>query len=175
VGRLEGGTVFTTQWIDPEYGLSQRGDTLSVTGQCHVVPTQTFTPAKMMAFRATMMAVGWSHQVAKDLKGLIRTVLMTQARRAPVRFTRRLEIGTDAVEVTDEVELGPGARVSQLKVGDDLPLRYVPQSRYFQPQELEAVGLDLTPAELAALNAERRFRLIRRVSAAGCQRVEGTA
>ena len=163
VGELSNGRVFTSQWIDPQYEIDQSGDTLRVTGQCHRVPTQTFSPLKMMAFRATMLTTGWNARLAKELKGLIRTVLMTQAKGAPVRFDRRVTILPDAVEISDTLVLKPGAQVVRLKIGDDLPLRYVPQSRYFQPQELEAEGYDLTQADLTRLNHTGQFTLRRRV------------
>jgi hypothetical protein len=167
VGELADSTVFTSQWIDDAYERDQSGDTIRVRGRCHKMPTQTFTPLKMMAFRATMLGVGWNARVAKELKGFIRRVLMTQAQRMPVRFDRRLEVRPAGVEITDELVLEPGARVTRLKIGDDLPLRYVPQSRYFQPQELEVDGYELTPDDLARLNRESRFTLRRRVFAGG--------
>ncbi|MFH2007553.1 MAG: hypothetical protein ABI333_13290 [bacterium] len=177
VGELTDGTIFTSQWIDKAYEIDQSGDTLRVTGPCHKVPTQTFTPLKMMAFRAAMLTTGWNARLAKELKGLIRAVLMTQARPAAVRFDRQVSIHDDRLEVVDELRLQPGARVTRLKVGDDLPLRYVPQSRYYQPQELEVDGYDLSAEELLRLNREGRFSLRRRVRAGGpgVERVDGPA
>ena len=66
-------------FIDVDYEQDQTGDTLRVRGRCHKVPTQTFTPMKMMAFRATMLGVGWNARVAKELKGFIRRVLQACA------------------------------------------------------------------------------------------------
>ena len=166
-GELENGTVFTSQWIDPDYERDQSGDTLRVAGTCHRVPTETFTPTKMMAFRTAMLTTGWNAQLARGLKGAIRAVLMTRAKRLPVRFERRIDIRPDAVEMRDEIQLAPGARVTRLKIGDDLPLRYVPQSRYFQPQELAVDGYDLSPDEVARCNHQGRFVLRRRVRANG--------
>ncbi len=167
VGELADGTVFTSQWIDPGYQREQQGDTLRVAGSCHRVPTEIFTPTKMMAFRTAMLTTGWNARVARELKGWIRAVLMTRAKRLPVSFERRITVGADALELRDEVTLAPGARVRRLKVGDELPLRYVPQSRYFQPQELEVDGYELGEAELAHLNQQHRFVLRRRVRARG--------
>lgn len=165
VGELSDGTVFTSQWIDRDYEIDQSGDELRVAGRCHKVPGHVFTPLKMMAFRTAMLTTGWNARLAREAKGLIRAVLMTQARRTPVRFERRISILPDGLEVSDEIALAPGARVSRLKVGDDIPLRYVPQSRYFQPQELEVEGLDLGEAALDRLNRDGRLKVRRRVRA----------
>jgi hypothetical protein len=167
VGELDDGTVFTSQWIDPTYERDQEGDTLHVAGACHRVPTETFTPGKMMAFRTAMLTTGWNARMARELKGWIRALLMTRARRLPVSFQRWITIGEEHLEVRDEVSLAPGARVRRLKIGDELPLRYVPQSRYFQPQELAVDGYDLDEPELGRLNHDRRLEVRRRVRARG--------
>lgn len=167
VGTLEDGTVFTSQWIDPDYEQDQTGDTLRVAGTCHKVPTDTFTPTTMMAFRTAMLATGWNARFAREVKGAIRRVLMTRAKRLPVRFERRVAIRPGALEVFDEIQLAGGARVTRLKIGDDLPLRYVPQSRYFQPQELAVDGYEFSDAEVARLNQNRSYVLRRRVRADG--------
>ncbi len=172
VGELADGTIFTSQWIDDSHQQDQTGDTLRVQGRCHKVPTQTFTPLKMMAFRATMLSTGWNARAAKEMKGLIRKVLMTRASSVPVRFDRKIRVDGSGLEVTDELVLEAGATVTRLKVGDDMPLRYVPQSRYFQPQELEVEGYDLGPQELAALNRSSRLLLRRRAVPGEGVRVE---
>lgn len=164
VGELEGGTLFTSQWIDPAYEVDQSGDTLRVAGACHRVPTETFTPVKMMAFRSAMLATGWNAQLARSLKGGIRALLMTRARATPVSFERQIHVIPDGLEIRDALSLAPGARVARLLVGDDVPLRYVPQSRYFQPEELDVDGYRLSQAELDTFNQTGRFVLRRRVT-----------
>ena len=48
--------------------------------------------------------------------------------------------------------------------GNEFPVRYVPQSRYFQSQELKSKG-HLLPAEvLAHLNAGRPLTITRRIA-----------
>ncbi|MDY0001080.1 MAG: hypothetical protein RBU30_07290 [Polyangia bacterium] len=165
VGELADGTVFTSQWVDPGYEREQGGDVLRVAGRCHKVPSQVFTPLKMIGFRSAMLSTGWNARIAKEAKGLIRAVLMTQAKPAPVSFERTIALEAGGMVVTDSLSLAPGARVLRLKVGDDIPLRYVPQSRYFQPQELEVEGIDLGEAPLGRLNREGRLCLRRRVLA----------
>ena len=59
-----------------------------------------------------MLTTGWNARLAKELKGLIRAVLMTQAKGAPVQFDRQLTIRDDALEVADEITLKPGARAA---------------------------------------------------------------
>jgi hypothetical protein len=52
--------------------------------------------------------------------------------------------------------------VTKVAIGDEFHPRYVPQSRYFQPQELEMSGVRLSAEEIDRLNREgsivvRRF------------------
>ena len=112
-GTLEDGTLFTSQWIDPDYEVDQSGDVLRVAGACHRVPTETFTPVKMMAFRSAMLATGWNAQLARSLKGGIRALLMTRARATPVHFERQVHVLPDGLEIRDELRLAPGARVTR--------------------------------------------------------------
>ena len=50
--------------------------------------------------------------------------------------------------------------VEFLSIGDEFPARYVPQSRYFQPQELDVRGYIFSPAEITTLNQTRQVVLV---------------
>ena len=69
--------------------------------------------------------------------------------------------------MTDELQLEAQTRLSALSIGDEFFVRYVPQSRYFQSQEL-----DIAPAQfdvqraLKILDQSRQVRLVRRWSQA---------
>jgi hypothetical protein len=173
LAELASGSVCTSQWIDPAYEQVFAEDGFSVRGSCHVVPTQTFTPLRMMAFRTFLLGLGWHHRLARGAKGLIRSVLTTRSRRAPLDFHRQVTIRRDHLVVTDRLRLRPGGRVQRVLVGDDLPLRYVPQSRYFQPEELEAQGLELADEELARLNSGAEVTIRREVSPQAGRRSDG--
>ena len=59
--------------------------------------------------------------------------------------------------------LDRGTRVKRLTLGDEFHVRYVPQSRYFQRQELEVSGTRLSGEQTAKLNQGGTITLERRV------------
>lgn len=164
---LAGGKVATSQWIDPaftvRYEAGTPGDMLEVEGKMDFMVMKLFTPVTMIAFRVFMLAVGWQTRLAYAIKGWIRTLLMTRSHAAPVRFRRKIEFGETGLMITDELTRERGAQVEKVKIGDEFHVRYVPQSRYFQPQELSIRGTYLTRRDIETLNREGRFRTVRRI------------
>ena len=159
--QLEDGRLVTSQWVDPQYEVTVEGPRLSVRGVGHRVPTKLFNPVTFIGFRLFMLAFGWNTWLAYQIKGLIRKLLMTRAEAMPLGFKREIDLAGDDIKVTDTIELVGGARVRRLLIGDEMPVRYVPQSRYFQPQELDVAGTWASAEEIGELN-ERRRLVIRR-------------
>lgn len=138
IGRLENGKVATSQWVDPQYqanASSYRGD---VKGNFHLVPSnKLFTPFKNILFRATLIAIGWIPSMAHWLKGQIRKSLILGQRSLPVSFERTFTLHEDEFVISDQLKISGSDKFSSLSIGDEFFVRYVPQSRYFQSQELE--------------------------------------
>jgi len=151
VARLDDGRLVTSQWIDPAYQVKAERNRLEIVGISHRIPTKYFNPYTFILFRVFMLAFGWNTRVAYQIKGLIRRLLMTRAQTMPLRFRRVIQISGDELELTDTVAL-ENCRVRRLWIGDEMPVRYVPQSRYFQPQELEIDGWEAPPEVIARLN-----------------------
>lgn len=164
IGRLATGKTFTTQWIDPDHAVSLDDSLWTVQGTASYVPSaRVFTPFKGLIFRGVMVAVGWHSGLSHFVKGRIRKTLILARKPAPVRFSRSLTFDGDSVTVSDTVTLDPGARVASLRIGGEFHVRYVPQSRYFQPHELKDGARYLTEAELEALNRDRSLTIDRTV------------
>ncbi len=153
LAELEDGKLLVSQWIGPDYATSIAESELRVSGSCHRVPVKLFTPLKFLIFRIFILSIGWNTWIAYHAKGLIRRMLMTHARSEPLRFSRRIRVAENQVHVSDTIEL-LNVRVRRMLIGDELPIRYVPQSRYFQPQELKVSGVLLGEEQLAKLNRE---------------------
>ena len=157
IGETTEGKTFTSQWIDPGYQVSHDESGFEVAGACQWVPShKVFSLLKNLAFRGVLLLIGWSPKLAHMLKGQIRKTLMLGQRPSPVSFRRQVQLG-DSVTVTDTLTLEGDVRVTSLAVGDEFFVRYVPQSRYFQSQELAVSGVKLTPEELKELNSQRTF------------------
>ncbi|MBD3336323.1 MAG: hypothetical protein GF355_12485 [Candidatus Eisenbacteria bacterium] len=161
---LRGGVEATTAWMDPDYRVVAEGERLEVEGRLHEVVHKVFTPWRMILFRMFMLVFGWRTSWAYRIKGWIRRLLMLRSGTVPVRFARRIEFGPEECLIADELQLEGKAAVVKAKLGDEFTPRYVPQSRYFQMQELDVVGAYLTDSDLEQLNRTRRLRIQRRFS-----------
>jgi hypothetical protein len=136
---------------------------LEVTGSTHYMVMKLFTPFTMIGFRLFMMLFGWQTRLAYEIKGWIRRLLITRSGASPVRFRRTIEFGETGLTIEDEIIRSGGRLVTRIKIGDEFHVRYVPQSRYFQPQELGMRGSYPTRENLDTLNHEGRLRLVRRI------------
>lgn len=161
VAKLGDGRLVTSQWIDKDTKVMVGDAGIKIEGTAHRIPTKVFTPIKFIIFRIVMLSVGWNTWLAYQIKGLIRKLLMTRAETMPMRFRREINFAGDALEIHDTLTLEGGAKVRGVLLGDEIPVRYVPQSRYFQPQELDVEGTWLTPEQLSKLIAERSITITR--------------
>jgi len=107
---------------------------------------------------------GWHSTLAYHIKALIRKVLMVGARRAPLSFKRTIDFNREGILIEDELTLKNHLRVKDIYVGDEIPVRYVPQSRYFQGFELETKGEYLSIQDIARLNYDRKISVFRKVN-----------
>jgi hypothetical protein len=159
-GQLQDGTIFTSQWIDAAHGIEPGEQGVVISGRCHKSPTKIFTPWKFMVFRLVCLLTGWHAVLAYRLKGLIRKILMIGNKPMPISFQRQVVLSEDELVVRTSLYLEQNVPVTGLMIGDEFPARYVPQSRYFQPQELDVRGYVLTKDELAQLAATKAVTVI---------------
>ncbi len=166
-GRLSDGRMVTSQWIDPRYRVMATDDELTVTGSLQQMSSMaSFTPAKMVLFRTMLATVGRNARASHAIKGAIRRALMLGTKPVPLAFQRRICFEPGAVTIVDELRRTGNVRVDGLTVGDEIAVRYVPQSRFFQAPELDTHGYTLSSEELADLNTTGRARITRRVDIA---------
>jgi hypothetical protein len=167
IGRLEDGRTVTSQWVDPEFKCSSDEKAWEVAGQLHVVPSnKLFTLFKNLLFRSALLALGWVPAFAHQLKGGIRKSMMLGRRPVPVNFRRRFERTDAGMSLTDEIWIDGPVKIAALSVGDEFFVRYVPQSRYFQSQELDVAASRLTAQQVAALNNGQRVTIRQQFNAA---------
>ncbi len=158
IGKLINGSIVTSQWIDPDYSIKIEPDTISVEGLFNKVPSnKTFTLFKNLIFRGVLFLLGWNPAFAHFLKGQIRKTLILGQRKLPVKFTRRIEMKNSFFTLTDKIQITGILRFESLSFGDEFFVRYVPQSRFFQSQELEVSGDVLNREDLKKLNTEKEF------------------
>lgn len=160
IGRLEDGRVVTSQWVDPEFKTISDENGWEVSGRLHVVPSnKLFTLFKNLLFRSALLALGWVPAFAHQLKGGIRKSMMLGRRPVPVNFKRKFVHNSQEMTLTDEIWIDGPVKVQAFSAGDEFFVRYVPQSRYFQSQELDVAATRLSPAQIQALNHGQRVVL----------------
>ena len=165
IGKLDDQRIVTSQWIDPSYKYKTSESSWEVSGNMNIVPSnKLFNPLKNIIFRSILLLVGWHPRLAHILKGKIRKILMLGNRPIPVHFKRKLSVSSDSIALTSEVHLQGNEKFTRLSFGDEFFVRYVPQSQYFQAQELDVSGEMLEHAALEQLNKNGRIakeRMIR--------------
>ena len=156
--ELDNGKIITSQWVDDSYKIQVTDNGWEVTGNMNVVPSnKLFTPLKNIVFRFVMVLTGWQPALAHYIKGKIRKSLILGQRNVPVAFSRKMEIGQGKIEVHTRIELGKGLNIKNLSIGDEFFIRYVPQSRYFQSQELDIEGWTAGIEDIKEINTNRVF------------------
>jgi len=162
IGKLLSGRVVTSQWVDSTYECKANEDGWEVKGQMNAVPSnKLFTPFKNLLFRAGLVALGWSSLFSHLLKGYIRKSLILGRRPVPIHFQRRFHLNDQTISLTDTIAIKGKLHFVKLSVGDEFFVRYVPQSRYFQTQELHVEGFNLTDTMLNKLNNAGQLQLTR--------------
>lgn len=166
IGKLKDGKAVTSQWIDKDYKKTVTADSIEITGNLHKIPSKTMTPFKNLIFRSAMLSLGWQTDIAYHMKGLIRNLLIFGSKTANVEFRRSI-VYKEHVEVKDIIIIKGEEKFSSLKIGDEFFVRYVPQSLYFQPEELNIKGFCLSKSQLRTLNQDRKIVLKRAINPDG--------
>ena len=82
----------------------------------------------------------------------------------PLNFSRSILFEKSQITIRDTFTLNrKSISVTNISLGGEYHLRYVPQSRYFQPHELANHGIELSPGELNKLNSERTISVEREI------------
>ena len=165
IGILSNGEKFTTQWIDQRFKLSIDSTEWNVKGTAKYLPNpKTFTPFKGLIFRLIMVAVGWSPMLSHFVKGRIRKLIILNGSDIPLNFSRSILFEKSHITIRDTFTLNrKSISITRMSLGGEYHLRYVPQSRYFQPHELTNHSSDLSADELKKLNSERSLSVEREI------------
>ncbi|WP_462281016.1 hypothetical protein [Salinivirga cyanobacteriivorans] len=160
MGRLSDGTNVTTQWVNLDYEVENHEKGWTVKGKFNKVPSnKLFTPLKQIIFRSVLVAVGWIPAMAHFIKGQIRKALILGQREIPIAFERHFSIEGNTAQIDDYIQTEKNVTFESLSIGDEFFVRYVPQSRYFQSQELQIEGFELNTDQLKALNSNKKIKI----------------
>ena len=155
IGKLDNGKIITSQWIDKDYKIQLTENMGTVEGHMNYAPFKYSSPLKMIAFRTALLTLAWNTKLSYWLKGAIRDLFITNTKKAPIQFKRVINFDNDKIEIEDKLSANVSNKFISVKIGDEFSIRYVPQSLYFQFQELEFNGYQLEKKIIERLNLEK--------------------
>ncbi len=154
------GNTLTSQWIDPAYRVEFSPEGCMVSGLMHVWVTELPTPIKMMALRSALITLGSSTSLAYKIKGKIRERIILKNKAVPISFQRNITWEKTGCCVSDHIDAREySSSFIRGRIGDEFSIRYVPQSLYFQGQELDVRGRWLTQGEIDVLNQQKQVNI----------------
>ena len=160
IGLLDDGSIITTQWIDPTYKINITELGFVVSGRFNKVPSnKLFNPLKNIIFRSVLITLGWIPTFSHYLKGKIRQALILGQRKISIDFKRELKLEGSKLTLVTEIKIDGNQKFKKLSFGDEFFVRYVPQSRYFQSQELEISGNLIRDNEIEVLNKTKYLKI----------------
>jgi hypothetical protein len=164
IGKLKDGRTITTQWIDPNLHISIQKNQWMVKGHFHIVKSnKLFSPLKMICFRIVLLLIGWNPYLAHRLKGIIRQLLIMGQKPLPIIFKRTMLMNESEIEIQNEIKINKSLEFQKLAIGDEFFTRYVPQSRYFQSQELDMNKYPLQDSLLDELNKNKKITITQKI------------
>ncbi|KKQ54594.1 MAG: hypothetical protein US73_C0003G0086 [Candidatus Falkowbacteria bacterium GW2011_GWF2_38_1205] len=158
IGRLQNNKILTSQWIDTKYEINISDNRFEVSGKLNYVPSnKLFTPFKNIIFRSIMIIFGKSRKLAHLIKGMIRKNIILKQTKTNINFKRTFEYKNNEIIIKDEIDWQDDSQFDSLSIGDEFFVRYVPQSRYFQNQELSIAGRNISKTDLEKINKNKKF------------------
>lgn len=151
------GRVMTTQWIGQEYQVNNLANISTVSGNFHQIPYKYFNPITYSLFTIFMVLIGWNARVADLIKGAIRNLLMTKSSKSTLSFERNFTFEDNIIRIKNKIKSKD--KVISLRIAGQFAARYVPQSRYFQWEELDNNYFDIKNPDLTK-DIEVAFDLI---------------
>lgn len=159
IGQLSNNKQITTQWIDPKHEIKIRDKGFEIKGNFNYVPSNKyFNVYKFIIFRIVLLLIGWNPSWAHWLKGNIRKILMLGVRPAGLNFVLNLKINDDNILIEKSIKkLNKKIKLIKMISGGEFFVRYVPQSRYFQNQELDITESTFTENDLKSINLNNKL------------------
>jgi len=136
IGRLRNGKVCSSQWTDPDRHIEIGDHHVEVHGQFFGVSRPIMDPYKFLSFRVFSLTLGRFKRPAYWVKSLLVKLLIYKKTPLDLSFTRRIELGTDGIEIRDRLAGSLGSQLAELARGDRFTTIHMGSSRYFVPNEL---------------------------------------
>jgi hypothetical protein len=136
IGRLRSGALISTQAPDPNRRVQISGEEICIEGRLTRVTRPVWRPPTFLAFRLFTLTLGRVRGIAGWLKALLVRVLITRSRELPIRFSRRIRLRPDGIDVEDRLWGPGGEQIERLAQQDVFTTIHMGSSRYFVPNQL---------------------------------------
>ncbi len=161
----ENGIVYSTQWIDSHYHARVQGGKTTIEGNIYRISNELPTPLKMMALRGVLLTLGENTDAAYKIKGKIRERIILKNKPSVIQFKREITFMEKECVIRDEIQKNNfTTAIARCTLGDEFSIRYVPQSLYFQSQELGIEAYEMNKEQLHILNQSRSMTFTRTYS-----------
>lgn len=147
VGRLRGGAVISSQWVDPQRPIEIGPGSVALEGRFSQVSRPVMDPWRFVAFRLVSLVLGRIPRVATWVKALLVRVLIYRRKDVPLALRRCIRFSEAGVDLEDRLRREGALDVEELCQDDVFTTIHMGSSRYFLPQELLASGAPLGPEE----------------------------
>src|SRR5262249_22197752 len=137
VARLNSGTMASTQSLERRPSWTREASTCTVEVAFVPLIQRLPTPWLFLLFRGFSTTLGRTQVVAYWLKNRLVRFLMRRPSALPLRLTRQVQLGIDAVSVIDEIVASGHAGVVECRRSQTVAAIHMGSSRYFQWQELD--------------------------------------
>ena len=134
IGKLSNGKTFSNQWNDPDRMADVSDDAISIEGEFYQSARPVMDPYRFLAFRVFSLTLGRFKKAAYWIKGLLVKVLIYEKKSLNIRFSRKIQLLEDGIEVTDFLQ-GEDNSVVSLEAGETFTTIHMGSSRYFVPHE----------------------------------------
>jgi hypothetical protein len=137
LGRLNGGTQFTSQHQDRGWNVDVEPDRIEVRGQFCEILRPTLKPFTFVGFRLFTLSLGQLPGLARWLKRILVKVLIYHKRALNLRFKRTIDFNATNVSVQDDICGPDGKRVQDLRWIEVFTTIHMGSARYFIANELD--------------------------------------
>lgn len=118
----------------------------------------------LIPFRIFNYSIGKIKVVAQIINSLIKRVVISRQKRAPIRLERSITLDNQEVIIKDDLRIFGNCKIKRLGIEKDVTTMHVPSSRYFQSVEIESKGnLSLNSHYIDILNNKKNLRIERRI------------
>ena len=145
VGRTFDGRLASTQYQDATRPMSAGFERVEVEGHLYQSSRPVMSSARFIAFRVFTLTIGRWALVGRWLKLQLVRVLIYRRKKLPVEFRRTIEFADDRITITDDLSGDHEGRLNTLERRPLFTTIHMGSSRYFVPNDLEAMRPDRAP------------------------------